>query len=230
MAVASPPKLPRSMVKAKGQEKTSGTHNMFDVFFEDTKNQAGDGVSSLEADANSNEIVSGTEDFPGQGNDAHDQDLGDDWNDTMNIDSGSYGRLSGSSETSPGDNQDMNNDDMESPEDPSDPGDDLAGDDRSTDEETDTDKAELDEVEPEDLMRILQEWFGDEWQQQLHDLHLDNISAFALCLEGSGLPQSTLLTGLKSMNDGTTTMKRSTSQLVCSMCMPCSMSPPTSIS
>ncbi|KAF8586140.1 hypothetical protein K439DRAFT_1632070, partial [Ramaria rubella] len=93
--------------------------------------------------------------------------LGDDWNDTMNVDSGSYGRLSGSSETSPGDNQDMNNDDMESPEDPSDPGDDLAGDDRSTDEETDTDKAELDE-----------EWFGDEWQQQLHDLREYSMFAF----------------------------------------------------
>ncbi|KAF8583624.1 hypothetical protein K439DRAFT_1617331 [Ramaria rubella] len=126
----------------------------------------------------------------------------------MNVDPGSYGRSSSSSETSPGDDQDMNNDDMESPEDPSDPGDDLAGDDRSLDEETDTDKAELDEVEPEDLMCILQEWFGDEWQQQLHNLchintrimpgdneltdeDLDNISAFTLHLEGSGLPWST---------------------------------------
>ncbi|KAF8581393.1 hypothetical protein K439DRAFT_1619055 [Ramaria rubella] len=41
---------------------------------------------------------------------------------------------------------------------------------------------ELDQVEPEDLMRILQEWFGDEWQQQLHDLCEYSISQQYQCI------------------------------------------------
>jgi hypothetical protein len=120
---------------------------------------------------------SGTEDLPSHEDNAHNQDLGGGWNDdAMDVDQGMYGRSSGSSDAGSGGNQDMDDKDaMESnrkapSEDASEPGSDPVGDDRSTDEDTDIDEAELDGVEPEDLSRIFEERFGDEWQQQLHDI------------------------------------------------------------